>query len=161
MASASLRSRCARSCRNKVARQMSASQKAETTTCRFSWSMSQTEKARRPLADRAAMSLPPYVWLLLARKLQQTQNVNPQQSHEMPIPGGHVQDNHARFCPPPEQYGCSGRQQRKNTAQQVHAVRSSQKINEGAGGATGNVKTPVCNLRQNGQRPFQTIQPRH
>src|SRR6266851_1646847 len=100
MASASLRSKCARSCRHKAAPQTSESQKVETTTCRFSWSMSQRAKARRPLADRAAMSLQPYVWLLLARKLQQTQNVNPQQSHEMPIPGGHVQDNHARFCRP-------------------------------------------------------------
>src|SRR5438477_1535692 len=116
MASASLRSKCAHSCRSKAARQTSASQKAETTTCRFSWSMSQTAKARRPLAHHAAMSVQPYVGLLLARKLQQTQNVNPQQSHEMRIPGGHVQDHHASFYRPPEQYGCRGRQQRQNTA---------------------------------------------
>src|SRR5260370_38882236 len=107
---ASLPLKCVRNYRNKAVRQMSVSRKAETATCRFSWSMSQTAKARRPQVDRAAMSLQPYVWLPLARKLQQTQNVNPQQSHEMPIPGVHVQDNNARFCRPSTHHDHSGLQ---------------------------------------------------
>src|ERR1700747_1187159 len=101
------------------------------------------------------------VWLPLAGKLQKTQNENPQRGHEMPIPGGHIQGNCARLRRWPQKHGCSGRQQRKNTAEQVHSVRPSQKIKERTVGAGGYVEAACLQLAPDRPLSLQKTKAQH
>src|SRR5229473_979997 len=152
MASAIWEWRCVHSCRRTTTRRKSASQTAGTATSRFSSNTCQTATAHRSPRYRsprrsAARQLPPCVRspcltsvVRLACELQQRQNINPQQSHEMPIPGSDIDHNPAR-CQRPVQYdGHSGRQQGQDSSEQMHSVRAREQIHEGTAGTRGDVE---------------------
>ena len=68
----------------------------------------------------------------LSREIQQGQYVNPKQCHEVPIPGGHVDDDAARLGRA-AQPGCqTGIEQREYSAEQVHGVDARQQEEEAA-----------------------------
>src|SRR5690242_13582515 len=70
----------------------------------------------------------------LVCELQQTENVNPQQRHEMPVPGGDVNHDAAGLDGTMEQYGESGDEQGEDPAHQVNRVRACHQINERTAG---------------------------
>src|SRR5580704_11745471 len=70
--------------------------------------------------------------LLLARKLQQTQNVDPQPGHEMPVPSRDIHHDAPPGQGKTQKRSDAGATQRKNAAEQVNRVRAGQQINKGA-----------------------------
>src|SRR6267142_1103458 len=66
----------------------------------------------------------------LAGKLQQTQNVNPQRGHEMPVPRGHINDDAPRRHRTAQQRSDPCEQQSEHAAHQVNSMSAGQQINE-------------------------------
>src|SRR5215470_10488906 len=96
-----------------------------------------------------------------ARKLQQTQNVNPQDSHEMPIPASNIEDYRPRFDGPPQWQRDHSNKQRQDATQQVHAMRSRQQIKEGAAGVGGDIEAPCSKFAPSGPLPGEKDEAKH
>ena len=78
---------------------------------------------------------------LLRGKREQDKDVNPQAGHRMPVPGGDVDDNSARFHGTMQNNGGVRDQKRYDAAHQMKSMHSGEHVDEGTAGAAGEVKS--------------------
>src|ERR1700730_6351290 len=76
----------------------------------------------------------------LACKLQQTQNVNPQPGHEMPVPSGDIHHNAPRCHGAAQKRSDACNEQCEDATHQVNGMRPGQEINERAAGRGGYIE---------------------